>query len=237
MDPYSWSWNAEALVAIPALTAAYVWSLRRFPAAPWRIACFGAAIVLLLAVTITPIETIALELPALGAPDPERRPRRVGAAARRARDPAGARGASRRGCRRCPRSLLWVVNYGVWHLPWIYDAALRNPHSLLHLEHALYFVTGVLLWWPVVHGTLAPGLKAAYVFAAFLLASPIGLVMALVPEPIYDFYAEGPGLWGLSPIRDQQIAGVSMAVAEAVVFFAAFAFFFVRFFAEQDAAT
>jgi cytochrome c oxidase assembly factor CtaG len=95
----------------------------------------------------------------------------------------------------------------------------------------------VLLWWPVVHGALGPGLKAAYVFAAFLLASPIGLLLALVPDPIYDFYADGPGLWGLSPLRDQQIAGVAMAAAEAVVFFAAFAFFFVRFFAEQDAAT
>ena len=191
---------------------------------------------LLLAVTITPIETIALNyllsvhliqnvvlaewaplLAVLGIPP--------ALAARAPRVPP------------VPALLLWVVNYGVWHLPWIYDAALRNPHSLLHLEHALYFVTGVLLWWPVVHGTLAPGLKAGYLFAAFLLASPIGLVMALVPEPIYDFYADAPGLWGLSPIADQQIAGVAMAVAEAVVFFAAFALFFVRFFAEQDAAT
>ena len=236
MDPYAWSWNTEALIVLPALTAAYLWSLRRFPAEPWRIACFGLAIVLLLAVTITPIETIAMNrllsvhliqnvvlaewapvLVVLGIPP--------ALAARAPRVPP------------LPALLLWVVNYGVWHLPWIYDAALRNPHSLLHLEHALYFVTGVLLWWPIVHGTVAPGLKAAYLFAAFLLASPIGLVMALVPEPIYDFYADGPGLWGLSPIKDQQIAGVSMAVAEAVVFFAAFALFFARFFAEQDAAT
>ena len=223
-------------MALPALTIAYVWALRRFPAAPWRVACFAAAIVLLLAVTITPIETIALNfllsvhliqnvvlaewaplLAVLGIPP--------ALASRAPWVPA------------VPALLLWVVNYGVWHLPWLYDAALRHPHSLLHLEHALYFVTGVLLWWPVVQGTLTAGLKAAYLFAAFLLASPIGLVMALVPEPIYEFYAEGPGLWGLSPILDQQIAGVSMAVAEAVVFFAAFAFFFARFFAEQDAAT
>ena len=95
----------------------------------------------------------------------------------------------------------------------------------------------MLLWWPVVHGRLSAGAKAAYVFAAFLLASPIGLLLALVPDPIYDFYVEGPGLWGLSPILDQQIAGVSMAAAEAIVFFAAFAFFFARFFAEQDAVT
>jgi len=223
-------------VALPALTALYLWALRRFPAAPWRVACFGASIALLLAVTVTPIETIALNyllsvhliqnvvlaewaplLAVLGIP-----PLLAAAAPRVSPLPALA---------------LWVVNYGVWHLPWLYDTALRHPHSLLHLEHALYFATGVLLWWPIVQGTLTPGLKAAYLFAAFLLASPIGLVMALVPEPIYDFYADGPGLWGLSPILDQQIAGVSMAVAEAVVFFAAFAFFFARFFAEQDAAT
>lgn len=132
---------------------------------------------------------------------------------------------------------LWLVNYGVWHLPWVYDAALRHQHSLLHLEHVLYFATGVLLWWPVFHSTLSSGAKALYLFAAFVLASPIGLMMALVPDPIYDFYVEAPRLWGLSPILDQQIAGVSMAAAESVVFFGFFAFYFSRFFNEQDAMT
>jgi len=128
------------------------------------------------------------------------------------------------------------VNYMAWHLPWAYDAALRHPHSLLHLEHATYFVTGVLLWWPVVHARVSSGTKAAYLFAAFALASPIGLLLALIPEPVYAFYEEAPlRLWGLDPLRDQQIAGVAMSVAEAVVFFAAFAFFFARFFREQDA--
>ena len=132
---------------------------------------------------------------------------------------------------------LWLVNYGVWHLPWVYDAALHHQHSLLHLEHVLYLATGVLLWWPVFHGDLSSGGKALYLFAAFVLASPIGLMMALVPEPIYDFYVDAPRLWGLSPILDQQIAGVSMAAAESVVFFAFFAFFIARFFNEQDAMT
>ncbi len=235
MDPYAWSWNPEALVVIPALTAGYLWALRRFPAPGWRIACFAGAMLLVLAVTVTPVETIALNyllsvhlvqnvvlaewaplLFALGIPP--------ALAARAPRVPA------------LLALAVWVVNYAVWHLPWIYDAALRHPHSLLHLEHALYFVTGVLLWWPVVHGNLSAGAKAAYLFAAFALASPIGLMMALVPEAIYDFYVEAPELWGLDPLLDQQIAGVTMSLTEAVVFFAAFAFFVARFFREQDAA-
>jgi cytochrome c oxidase assembly factor CtaG len=234
VDPYAWSWNPEALLLVPTLTIGYVWAVRRHPAPWWRIACWVASIALIWAVSITPIETISLGYllsfhliqnvvlaewapllfvlaipPSLAALLPRVPP--------------------------VPALALWVLNYGVWHLPWIYDAALRNQHTLLHLEHALYFGTGVLLWWPVVHGSLRSGARAAYLFAAFLLASPIGLMMALVPEPIYDFYEEAPRLWGLSPILDQQIAGVSMAAAEAIVFFAAFAYFFARFFAEQDA--
>ncbi|MDQ3067740.1 MAG: cytochrome c oxidase assembly protein [Actinomycetota bacterium] len=236
MDPYAWSWNAEALIVILALTIAYVWALRRHPAPAWRLACWVGAMALLLAVTVTPIETISLEyllsvhliqnvvlaewaplLAVLALP--------TALAARGPRVPA------------VPALALWVVNYGVWHLPWVYDAALRHPHSLLHLEHALYLATGVLLWWPIVHGALSPGGKATYLFAAFLLASPIGLLMALVPEPIYSFYEEAPRLWGLSPLLDQQIAGIAMAAAEAVVFFGAFALYVFRFFAEQDAAS
>ena len=60
MDPYEWSWNAEALTVVLALTLGYVWALRRFPAPRWRLACFLGAMLLVLAVTITPIDTIAL---------------------------------------------------------------------------------------------------------------------------------------------------------------------------------
>src|SRR5207237_8984017 len=80
---------------------------------------------------------------------------------------------------------LWLATYFVWHIPVIYDAALNRPHSLLHVEHLTYFVAGVLMWWPVVHGTYSDGVKAAYLFAAFVLASPLGLLLALLPPPVY----------------------------------------------------
>ena len=244
MDPYQWSWNPEALLVVPLLMLGYFYALRRFPAPGWRMVCFVVAMGLVLTVSITPLETIAMNyllvihllqnvvlaewaplLAVLGLP------------------PALAAALSQP---RVVRVLthpavglpLWLANYMVWHLPWIYDTALENPHTLLHLEHALYFVTGVLLWWSVVHDEphhLGAGVRAGIVFAAFILGSPIGLVIALVPDTIYDFYLDAPmRLWGLSALEDQQLAGILMSVEQAIVFFAVFAIFFLRFLAEEE---
>ncbi len=129
---------------------------------------------------------------------------------------------------------LWLGTYFVWHLPWAYDAALRHPHSLLHVEHLTYFAAGIALWWPVIHGSRPAGAKAAYLFAAFVLASPLGLVLALLPRPLYSFYAHAPRTWGPGPLTDQQLAGMTMAVEQAAVFFAVFAHYLLRFLREEQ---
>lgn len=126
---------------------------------------------------------------------------------------------------------LWLAVYYTWHAPPLYDAALRHPSTLLQLEHASYLVAGLALWLPVAHGRMGNGPKAAYVFAAFLLISPLGLLLALVPEPVYDFY---DGHRGLSALSDQQVGGVTMSSEAAVVFFAALAYYFARFVREQE---
>ena len=133
-----------------------------------------------------------------------------------------------------PALAAWLVTYFVWHLPWIYEGALRHPHSLLHVEHLTYLIAGLALWWPVIHGDESSGGKAVYLFAAFVLASPLGLLLALIPRPIYDFYEHAPRSWGPSPLADQQIAGVTMALEQAVVFFAVFAYYLARFLREES---
>jgi putative membrane protein len=244
VDPYAWSWNPEALLVVPLLTGAYLVTLRRFPAPWWRVACFFAAMALVLVVSVTPVHTLAMHylltlhllqnvvlaewaplLVVLGLAPALASALTRPSVARVLTHPAVA----------LP---LWLANYMLWHLPWIYDAALDNPQSLLHLEHACYFATGILMWWSVVQDAphaLGAGARAAYVFAAFVLGSPVGLVMALVPDVIYDFYAEAHHrVWGLSALEDQQIAGALMSVEQGVLFFAVFAFWFVRFFAEEE---
>ena len=133
---------------------------------------------------------------------------------------------------------LWVGTYAVWHVPALYDAALRSPSSLLALEHATYLLSGVLFWWCVWQEPphrLSSMARAGYVFAAFVLSAPLGLVLALVPRPLYDFYAAAPErVWGLSRLEDQQLGGMTMAGEQSIVFFAVFAYWFARFLAEQE---
>ena len=244
MDPYSWSWNPETLIVVPVLTAAYVFAIRRHLASPWRIASFVAAMALLLVVGVTPLETLAMDylltihllqnvvlaewaplLIVLALP-----PSLASSLTRR--DPLRAL------THPLVALPLWLANYMAWHLPWLYDTALENPHTLLHVEHALYVLTGLAMWWSVFQDEphrLGAGSRAAVVFAAFVLGSPIGLVLALVPNAVYDFYRDAPErLWGLSPLEDQQLAGILMAVEQATVFFAVFTLWFLRFFAEEE---
>jgi cytochrome c oxidase assembly factor CtaG len=129
---------------------------------------------------------------------------------------------------------LWLATYFLWHLPWPYDFALRHPHSVLHVEHLCYLLAGICVWWPVIHGRYSSGAKAVYLFAAFVLASPLGLVLALLPRPVYSVYAHAPRTWGPSALGDQQLAGVTMAVEQALVFFAVFAMYLLRFLQEEQ---
>jgi cytochrome c oxidase assembly factor CtaG len=242
VHPYTWSLHAEAVALVPLLAAGYALVLRRYPAPGWRIACFLGGLALILSVFVTPLENLALHylltahllqnvalaewapaLLVLGLPP---------AAA------AAANGVTTIRVLAHPLVALpvWLATYYAWHVPAAYDTALRHPGTLLHLEHLCYFVTGVLLWWPVFTGRLAPGHATAYLFAAFVLVSPLGLLLALIPDAVYGFYESAPRVWGLTPLGDQQLAGVTMAAEEAAVFFAAFAFYFARFMRREEAA-
>src|SRR5437660_11126222 len=60
MEPYSWALHWDVLLVIAAITAAYYLSQRRWPSDPRRRAAFDLAVILLLAVYVTPLHTIAL---------------------------------------------------------------------------------------------------------------------------------------------------------------------------------
>lgn len=126
---------------------------------------------------------------------------------------------------------LWTLNLYVWHLPSLYEAAIEN--DLVHaLEHLSWFAAGALMWSPVLETLPAPawfgsGAKLAYIVVVRLLSTLLANVFLWSGGIFYDPYAEiGRG--------DQAAAGAVMLIEGSLVTFAAFAWLFLRLFAEGE---
>jgi cytochrome c oxidase assembly factor CtaG len=116
----------------------------------------------------------------------------------------------------------WLVLMYVWHIPALYDAALRHP--VVHLvEHASFFAAGVAVWWPLVQPVpmrrQMTGLQPiAYIGAAKAGMAALGIYLTWSSTAIYTYYEDVPRIWGLSPVEDQNVGGVIMMVEQSVTF-------------------
>lgn len=115
---------------------------------------------------------------------------------------------------------LWVVAIVVWHLPPLYEAALREP--LLHrVQHLSFVFVGVLVWTLLVepsgHRRLTLGGRIGVAAVLFWIGQLLAYPLAFGFEPYYDVYAEQPErLLGLSPLADQKLAGAIMMAEQAL---------------------
>jgi putative membrane protein len=126
----------------------------------------------------------------------------------------------------------------LWHMPAMYDAALRNP-TIHALEHTCFIAAGSLYWWHLFSpirsrmrlGGMGPIL---YMVSTKLLVGFLGIVLAFAPTAIYPFYAHLPHYWGLSPRVDQNMAGLLMALEQSIVMGIAMVWLFVRMLGESE---
>ncbi len=136
-----------------------------------------------------------------------------------------------------PALAIWlVVWYGV-HLSVFYDWALENDWPL-NLEHLALVAAGLVFWWAVLGEPkrLEPLGTLAYLGIAFLTAPWLSLTYIFASHPFYSFYEHAPRLWGVSPIRDQNLAGILMNAEQTSIFFIALAWQLLRVLAEEEAA-
>ena len=135
-----------------------------------------------------------------------------------------------------------VIAYGgilwLWHIPAIYDRAQGN--GFVHvLEHACFFAVGTLYWWhvlsPIRSRKRLTGLgSVAYMTGGKLLVGLLGIVLAFAPDVIYPFYAHKPHYWGLTPLEDQSLAGLVMALEQSIVMGIALVWLFVKMLIESE---
>ena len=102
-----------------------------------------------------------------------------------------------------------------WHVPAVFELALES--TLWHwLELASFFAAGIVFWWPVFQPY--PSLRwsgPVYLFLATLPCDALSAFLVFCGHVVYRPYLVGDdnhGMFGLTPLEDQALAGALMWV-------------------------
>ncbi len=117
-------------------------------------------------------------------------------------------------------AIIYVCVLWTWHAPALYQAALTSP--ALHLfEHACFLAIALLLWWTIVphgrHPSMRYGIGILAVFVTGTFTGLLGALMNFSRTPWYPAYVPGEAAWGLTPLSDQQLAGLVMWIPTSAV--------------------
>lgn len=128
------------------------------------------------------------------------------------------------------RSVAWLAFNAVlwlWHIPALYEAAILDEG--LHIfEHVTFLLAALFFWATLVHGTYGSAVRRPssavaplYVFTTALLSGLLGVLLTFSQRVWYPVYGVVPYGWGVTPLQDQQLAGVIMWFPGGLIYLAA----------------
>ncbi|MGI8712598.1 MAG: cytochrome c oxidase assembly protein [Solirubrobacteraceae bacterium] len=134
--------------------------------------------------------------------------------------------------------LLWAIDLYLWHLPLLYQLAIR--HDLVHaLEHACLLWFGCLLWLALIGPLPKPAwftgwARLGYVIVVRFAGAVLANALIWAQTVFYPVYRATDGPRGLNPLSDQNAAGGIMMVEQVLLTTAVLAWLFVRFAREDE---
>lgn len=101
-----------------------------------------------------------------------------------------------------------------WHVPILYNMAVRD--ELAHwLQHASFFITA-LFFWSAVFRNRNVGISIIILLITLINTGMLGALLTFSPVPWY--HGHEPENWGLTPLEDQQLAGLVMWVPASFIY-------------------
>jgi putative membrane protein len=127
-----------------------------------------------------------------------------------------------------------------WHLPGPYDRALANE-GVHTLEHFCFFISSLMFWSLVIEPfgrrRLDYGSTLIFVATLGLQNGLLGALLTLAGHPFYSAHFNTTAAWGLTPLEDQQLAGIIMWIPASVIHLTSLGVLFVLWMqnAEREA--
>lgn len=110
-----------------------------------------------------------------------------------------------------------------WHAPRLYQESVRSEwvHAL---QHTAFLGSALLFWWAVFHGIRARlryGAAVLCLFLTTLITGGLGALLTVAPHPLYPVYSAGRHARDLTPLEDQQLAGLIMWIPGGLTYLVA----------------
>ncbi len=132
----------------------------------------------------------------------------------------------------------WMFSFYVWHLPALYQAALR--HDLIHgLQHACFLAFGIAVWMALLGPLPKPAwfgnaARLGYIIVVRLAGTVLANVLIFSGTVLYPIYRNGDAHWHISPMGDQIAAAGLMMVEESLLTIGLFCWLFLKVAREAE---
>lgn len=111
-----------------------------------------------------------------------------------------------------PAAMAQTLVLWAWHAPAAYASALSSDAVYWAMQLSLL---GSAVWfWSALRGATTPAILLG-LLATMVQSGLLGAVLTFAPEPVYVPHLLTAGLWGMTPLEDQQLAGLIMWVIGA----------------------
>lgn len=124
---------------------------------------------------------------------------------------------------RMPLAWLVVLHAAVvwfWHVPGVYAFAV-GPALPYWTMQATLLLTGFLLWRGILASTTNVGAAILALLATAVQMGMLGALLTFARSPLYELHLTTTLQFGLSPLQDQQLAGLIMWVPATLPYLAA----------------
>lgn len=117
-------------------------------------------------------------------------------------------------------ALLHAAALWFWHLPQAYDAGIGGALPYWAMQASL-LGTGVLLWRQMLADETGAGAALLALLATIVQMGMLGALLVFARSPLYAPHLLTTEAFGLSPLADQQLAGLVMWVPAVLPYLAA----------------
>jgi putative membrane protein len=104
----------------------------------------------------------------------------------------------------------------LWHAPPLFEEAVTSV-AMHRLQHLSFLLSALAFWWALARRADL-GAASVHLLVTMIHTTLLGVLLALSPRVLFGRQTVEAAHWGLTPLEDQQLAGLVMWVPAGTIY-------------------